>query len=58
MLQGVHKILFFPKNVLIFLNSASTAAALVFYLAFSGPSMKSGVHTEGKSREARDRNIF
>ena len=31
---------------MIFLNSASSAAALVFYLPFSGPSMKSGVHTE------------
>ena len=26
------KIVFFPKNVVIFLNSASSAAALVFYL--------------------------
>ena len=41
-----------------FLNSASSAAALVFYLPFSGPSMKSGVHTEEKPREERVRNLF
>ena len=35
-----------------------SVAALVFYLPFSGPSMKTGVHTEGKPREARVRNIF
>ena len=49
---------FFLSNAVIFLNSASSAAALVFYLPFSGPSMKSGVHTEEKPREARVRNIF
>ena len=52
------KCCFFPKNVVIFLNSASPAAALVFYLPFSGSSMNSGVHTEEKPREARVRNIF
>ena len=36
----------FLSNVVIFLNSASSAAALVFYLPFSGPSMKSSVHNE------------
>ena len=43
--QGAHKILvFFPENFMIFLNSASSAAALVFYL--------SGVctHTNDKSK--------
>ena len=29
-------------------NSASSAAALVFDLPSSGPSIKSGVHTEGE----------
>ena len=52
------KYCFFPKNVLIFLNSTSFAAALVFYLSFRGPSMKSGVHTEEKPRGARVRNVF
>ena len=37
---------------MIFLNSASSAATLVFYLPFSGPSKKSSVHTEiGQSPE-------
>ena len=35
---------------MIFLNSASSAAAPVFYLPFSGQSMKSSVHTEEKPR--------
>ena len=35
---------FFLK--MIFLNSASSAAALVVYLSFSSPSMKSRLHTE------------
>ena len=36
----------FSENVVIFLNSASSVAVLlVFYLPFSCPSMKSGVHT-------------
>ena len=51
-------IVFLPSNVVIFLNSASSAAALVFYLPFSGPSMKPDLHIEGKPREARVRNIF
>ena len=38
--------------------SDSSAAALVFYLPFSGPSMKYSVHTEEKPREARVWNIF
>ena len=36
--------MFFPENVVMFLNSASSVAALAFYLSFSDPSMKSGVH--------------
>ena len=48
----------FPINVVIFLNSAISAAALVFYLSFSGPSMKSNVHTEEKLNDTRVRNIF
>ena len=51
-------IVFFPYNVVIFLNSDSSAAVLVFYLSFSGPSMRSGVHTEEQPREARVRNTF
>ena len=46
-------IVFFPLNVVIFLNSASSAAALVFYL-----SLCTHTDTEGKPREARVRNIF
>ena len=44
-------IVFFPQNFVIYLNSASSAAALVFYLP--------GTHTdtEGKQRKARVRNI-
>ena len=49
-------IVFFPLNVVIFLNSASSAAVLVFYLPFCGPCMKSD--TEEKPREARVRNYF
>ena len=44
--------------MVIFLTSVSPAAALVFYLPFSGPSKKSGVKTVEKLREARVRNIF
>ena len=48
-------IVFFPENVVIFLNSASSAAAaLVFYL----PGMCAHTDTEGKQRKARVRNIF
>ena len=44
-------IVFFPQNIVIFLNSASSSAAeLVFYL----PGVFT--HTEGKQRKARVRN--
>ena len=43
----------FPLNVVIFLNSASSAAVLVFDL-----SLCTHTDTEGKPREARVRNIF
>ena len=43
----------FPENVVIFLNSASSAAVLVFDLALC-----THTDTEGKPREARVRNIF
>ena len=51
--QGVHYILSFSLNVVIFLNSASSAAVLVFDLPLC-------THTdnEGKRREARVQNIF
>ena len=39
---------------MIFLNSASSAAALVFYL----PGVCTHTDTEGKQREARVRNIL
>ena len=47
-------IVFFPQNVVIFLNSANSAAALVFYL----PGVCTHTDTEGKQRKARVRNIF
>ena len=47
-IQGVHWILSF------FLNSASSAAALVFYL----PCVCTNTDNEGKQRKARVRNIF
>ena len=47
-------ILFFPPYFVIFLNSASTAAALVFYL----PGVCTHTDTEGKQRKTRVRNIF
>ena len=37
---------------MIFLNSASSASALVFYLPISGSRMKSSVHCEVKTRES------
>ena len=43
---------------MIFINSASSSAALVFYLPFSGPSMKSDVHTEEKKRERPESGIY
>ena len=42
-------IVFFPKHFVIFLNSASSAAALVFYLPGD---------TEGKQRKVRVWNIL
>ena len=47
-------IVFFPKNFVIFLNSASSAAALVFYL----PGVCTHSDTEGKQRNARVKNIL
>ena len=44
----------FQENVLIFLNSASSAAALVFYL----PGVCTHTDPEGKQRKARVRNIL
>ena len=44
----------FPWNFVIFLNSASSAAALVFYL----PGVCTHTDTEGKQRKARVRNIL
>ena len=43
----------FPKKKLNFLSSASSAAALVFYL----PSVCTHTDTKGKQRRARVRNI-
>ena len=48
----------FDLYIIYILNSASSAAALVFFLPISGPSMKSGEHTVEKPREARVQNIF
>ena len=64
--QAVFRYWMFIKYCVFFLKhcdflksaSANSAAALVFYLPFSGPSMKSGVHTEENPREARVRNVF
>ena len=47
-------IVFFQKIFVIFLNSASSAAALVFYL----PGVCTHTGTEGKQRKARVRNIL
>ena len=44
----------FPQNFVIFLNSASSAAALVFYL----PGVCTHTNTEGKQIKARVRNIL
>ena len=46
----------FSLNVVIFLNSASSAAALVFYLSFSGPSTM--VYTPKKNRERPESGIY
>ena len=48
------KYCFFPYNVVIFLNSVSSAAALVFYL----PGVCTHTDTEGKQRKANVRNIL
>ena len=44
----------FPKNFVIFLNSASSAEALVFYL----PGVCTHTYTKGNQRKARVRNIL
>ena len=44
----------FPQNVVIFLNSVSSAASLVFYL----PGVCTQTDTKGKQRKARIRNIL
>ena len=46
-------IVFFPSNVVIFLNSASSAAALVFYL----PGVCTHTDTEGKQSSEKKHNI-
>ena len=52
-------IVFFPLNVVIFLNSAISAAAeLLFYLPFRGSCMKSGVHTEERPESGIYFKIF
>ena len=43
-------ILFFPENFVIFLNSASSAASLVFYL----PGVCTHTESEGKQRKGSD----
>ena len=50
-------IVFFLKNFVVFLISAISAAALVFYLPFSG-SNDPHTDTKGKPRETRVRNIY
>ena len=47
-------IVFYPYNFVIFLNSATSAAALVFYL----PGVCTHTDTEVKQRKARVRNVF
>ena len=53
-------IVFFPLNVGIFLNSASSAAALVIYLPSGGPSVKSRVHLliSREKRESPESGIY
>ena len=54
-IQGVHEILcFFPENVVIFLNYASSAAALVFYL----PGVITHTDTEGKTEKGQSQEYF
>ena len=45
--------MFFPSNVVIFLNSASSAAALVFYL----PGVCTHTDTEGKQSSEYSKKI-
>ena len=54
--QGVRSlyIVFFPKSFVIFLNSVSSAALLVFY----PPGVCTHTDTEGKQRKASVRNIL
>ena len=47
-------IVFFPQNVVIFLNSDISAAALVFYL----PGVCTHIDTKGKQRKTRVQNIL
>ena len=47
-------IVFFPKNFVIFLNSAGSAVALVFYL----PGVCTHTDTKGKKRKVRVWNIL
>ena len=47
-------IVFFPKKIVIFLNSVSSAASLVFYL----PGVCTHTDTEDKQRKASVRNIL
>ena len=47
-------IVFFPYNFVIFLKSAGSAAALVFYL----PGACTHTDNKGKQRKTRDRNIL
>ena len=46
--------MFFPENVVIFLNSASSPVAVVFYL----PGVCTYIDTKGKQRKAGVRNIL
>ena len=46
--------MFFPENVVIFLNSASSDAALVFHL----PGVCTNTDTKGKQRKTRVQNIL
>ena len=47
-------IVFFPENFVIFLNSANSAAKLVFYL----PGVCTHTETEEQQRKARVQNIL
>ena len=54
MKDGVHNIFFFPLIFVIFLNSASSAAALVFYL----PGVCTHIDNDEKQKRAGVRNIL